>query len=66
MRFHFRRWGDYLVDVFAIGIAAALVIIAVGLILDSGLAAPAYRVPVAGPILDGLRGFWQHVYDPQV
>lgn len=62
---HFRRWGDYLVDVAAIGIAAALVITTIGLVLDSNLAAPAYRLPVVGQLLDGVRGFWQHVYDPQ-
>lgn len=65
MRFTPRRWGDYLVDVFAIGIAAVLVITTVGVVLDSSLAAPVYRFPVVGQLFDGVRGFWQHVYDPQ-
>lgn len=60
-----RKIGDYLVDVFAIGLAAALTIIVVGLALDSPVAAPAYNVPLVGPLLTGIRGFWQHIYDPQ-
>ena len=60
-----RAIGDYLVDVFAIGLAAALTIAAVGLALESPLVAPAYQVPVIGPLLSGIRSFWQHIYDPQ-
>lgn len=59
-----REIGDYLVDVFAIGLAAAIAIIAVGLALDSPVLGPAYNLPVVGPLLGGIRGFWQHVYDP--
>lgn len=60
-----RAIGDYLVDVFAIGLAAAITIAVVGLALDSPLAQPAYNVPVIGPLLSGIRSFWQHLYDPQ-
>lgn len=60
-----RELGDYLVDVLAIGLAAAIAISFVGLALDSPLVAPAYDLPVIGPVLGGIRGFWQHVYDPQ-
>jgi hypothetical protein len=60
-----RQLGDYLVDVFAIGLAAVVTIIVVGLFLESGVASPLYRVPFAGQILEGIRTVWQHVYDPQ-
>jgi hypothetical protein len=60
-----RAIGDYLVDVFAIGLAAAITIAVIGLALDSPVAAPAYNVPLVGPLLGGIRSFWQHVYDPQ-
>lgn len=60
-----RAIGDYLVDVFAIGLAAAITISAVGLALDSPPAAALYQLPLVGPALAGIRAFWQHVYDPQ-
>jgi hypothetical protein len=60
-----RAIGDYLVDVFAIGLAALIAISVVGLALDSPIVAPAYDVPLLGQLLGGIRAFWQHVYDPQ-
>jgi hypothetical protein len=60
-----RAIGDYLVDVFAIGLAALITIAVVGLALDSPLVAPAYQIHLVGPLLGGIRAFWQHVYDPQ-
>jgi hypothetical protein len=60
-----RRLGDYLVDVFAIGLAAIVTIIVLGLFLDSGVASPLYRLPLVGPVLSGVRTVLQHVYDPQ-
>jgi hypothetical protein len=59
-----RAIGDYLVDVFAIGLAAAITIAVVGLAFDSPVAQPAYNLPVVGPLLHGIRGFWQHIYNP--
>lgn len=59
-----RRWLDYGVDVFSIGVAAAITLIVVGLALDSGPAQALENVPLVGPVLSGVRGAWQHVYDP--
>ncbi len=60
-----RRAGDFLVDIAVVGLAAVLTIGVVGLALDSPIVAPAYNIPLLGPLLGGVRAFWQHVYDPQ-
>lgn len=57
--------GDYLVDVFLIGLAAVITISVVGLALDSSPAERLYAIPGIGPFLSGIRAFWQHAYDPK-
>lgn len=59
-----RRLGDYLVDVAAIGLAAAITIIVIGRALDSSLGHALDGVPVAGDLINGIRAEWQQVYDP--
>lgn len=60
-----RAIGDYLVDVFAIGLAALIAISVLGLALDSPVVARVYPIPIVGPLLAGIRAFVQHVYDPE-
>ena len=56
------RTTDFLVDVAAVVIAALLVIVAGGRLLNSATAQRLETVPGVGSVVGGLRSLWAPVY----